>query len=188
MPPIDRMVRWLAVDGFGAEHLRVRGDREGLTAESIVVGELGNVPYGLSYRLRCDGGWRCREAVFALVGEARTLHLLADGEGSWRSGDGVPLEALRGCVDIDIAATPFTNTLPIRRLRLARGQSRELRVAYIPVPSLRPEAAGQRYSCLEPDRLYRYESLPSGFTAELTVDEDGLVIDYPEMFRRWQPG
>ena len=68
MPPIDRVVRWLAVDGFGAEHLRVRGDREGLTAESIVVGELGEVLYGLSYRLRCDSGWRFREAVFVLVG------------------------------------------------------------------------------------------------------------------------
>ena len=31
--------------------------------------------------------------------------------------------------------------------------------------------------------MYRYESLKSGFTAELKVDEDGLVIDYPDIFR-----
>jgi hypothetical protein len=40
----------------------------------------------------------------------------------------------------------------------------------------------QRYGCLEAQAdggLYRFEALPSGFTAELPVDADGLVIDYP---------
>ena len=34
------------------------------------------------------------------------------------------------------------------------------------------------------DRLYRYEAADRSFTADLTVDEDGLVIDYPGLFAR----
>jgi len=48
----------------------------------------------------------------------------------------------------------------------------------------------QRYTCLEPMRRYRYESLDSDFTREIEVDLDGLVVVYPGLFRRiaWTPG
>jgi hypothetical protein len=44
----------------------------------------------------------------------------------------------------------------------------------------------QRYTCLEP-QLYRYESVESGYTANLKVDTDGLVLEYPEAWRRVWP-
>jgi hypothetical protein len=99
---------------------------------------------------------------------------------------------LEGCVDVDISATPFTNTLPIRRLGLEPGESAELRVAYVDVPELAVGPARQRYEYLEERAgggLYRFEAppieaLPSGFTAQIPVDVDGLVIDYPGLFRR----
>lgn len=62
-------------------------------------------------------------------------------------------------------------------------------VAYITPPSLTVAPDGQRYTWLGPNR-WRFDSLGSGFTAELTVDEDGLVIDYATLFRRagsWEP-
>jgi hypothetical protein len=35
------------------------------------------------------------------------------------------------------------------------------------------------------DRLYLFEALDaSGFKAELAVDEEGIVLDYPQLFRR----
>ena len=94
---------------------------------------------------------------------------------------------LDGCIDVDISATPFTNTLPIRRLGLEPGESEELAVTYVRVPELLVGAERQRYSCLEAQangELYRFEALPSGFTAELPIDAEGLVIDYPGLFRR----
>ena len=44
----------------------------------------------------------------------------------------------------------------------------------------------QRYTSLETyadGALYRYESLESDFSAELPVYRDGLVIDYPGLFK-----
>jgi hypothetical protein len=35
--------------------------------------------------------------------------------------------------------------------------------------------------------MYKYEGLESGFTAELQTDRDGLVLDYPDLWRRVWP-
>jgi hypothetical protein len=91
---------------------------------------------------------------------------------------------------VDIAVTPFTNTLPIRRLGLAATESAELSVAYFKRTELQAWPDPQRYTCLEKSDeggLYRYLSLDGGFTADLPVDGDGLVVDYPGLFKRILP-
>jgi len=60
-------------------------------------------------------------------------------------------------------------------------------MAYVPVPSLEWRRDRQRYTFLRGDAeggRWRYEGLSTGFVAELTVDGDGLVIDYAGVFRR----
>jgi len=88
---------------------------------------------------------------------------------------------------IDLSTTPFSNTLPIRRLALPLDAASVIRVVYISIPELSVEAFDQEYTRLvpaAPPRRFRYRSLASGFTAELAVDADGLVIDYPGLWRR----
>ena len=152
-------------------------------ASGIVVGATDRGPFGLYYRLVIDPGWHLREATFATAAGTR-LSLLADGFGGWQDGDGRGLPELTGCIDIDIEATPFTNTLPIRRLGLGRGESATIRVAYVSLPGLELTCAAQRYTSLDGDRHYRFESLDSGFTADLRVDSHAIVLDYPGLFRR----
>jgi hypothetical protein len=88
-----------------------------------------------------------------------------------------------GCLDIDISATPFTNSLPIRRLHLQPGQAEEIRVLFIDVPTLEIEHADQRYTGLA-DGAVRFESLGTDFVRELAIDPDGLVVTYPGLFTR----
>jgi hypothetical protein len=90
---------------------------------------------------------------------------------------------LSGCLDVDISATPFTNTLPIRRLGERLQQRTGIAVVYIPVPSLELARADQAYTRLGRDR-YLYEGPVGRFQAELEVDPDGLVVHYPTLFRR----
>jgi len=90
-------------------------------------------------------------------------------------------------LDIDISHTPFTNTLPIHRLALTPGESADLLVAYITVPDLSVRPVQQRYTCLSHTTsggVYRYEGLESNFTADLLVDAQGLVVDYPGIWKR----
>ena len=105
----------------------------------------------------------------------------------FESRDGVPALVCEARTDIDIMTTPFTNTLPIRRLALPPDAATVLRVVYIRIPELSVEAFDQEYTRLDPampPRRFRYRSLASGFTAELAVDAGGLVIDYPGLWRR----
>lgn len=98
---------------------------------------------------------------------------------------GAEMPELSGCIDVDISATPFTNSLPIHRLGLAESESAEILVAHLAAPDFVPKPVRQRYTCLLQSRHYRFESLDgSGFTADLEVDDAGLVVDYPGLFRR----
>jgi hypothetical protein len=161
---------------------------DGAVANGLVIGLEAGRPFRIGYEVRCDGLWRVQEVRAAAPDLGRpVLDLLADGKGRWKRRGGEPVPELDGCIDVDISATPFTNTLPIRRLGLEPGESEELMVAYIRVPELLVGPERQRYGCLEARAdggLYRFEALPSGFTAALPVDADGLVIDYPGLFRR----
>jgi uncharacterized protein len=185
---VEREVMWVPWEGPGLEHLRLMTGNGGVLANGLVIGLEAGRPFRISYEVRCDERWRVREARAAAPDSERpVLELLADGEGHWKRGGGEPVPELDGCIDVDISATPFTNTLPIRRLGLSVGESEELAVTYVRVPELLVGPERQRYGCLEEladGGLYRFEALPSGFTAELPVDAEGLVIDYPGLFRR----
>ena len=87
-------------------------------------------------------------------------------------------------MDVDITATPFTNTLPIRRLGLGAGAAADITTVYITVPDLTITTDPQRYTCLEPNRSYIYESRDSDFRRQIETDERGLVLTYPGLFRR----
>lgn len=170
------------------EHLAlgpVSGGRgAAIRADSVVIGSRGGRPYGLRYRIDCDAGWRVLSFSIETV-DGRGLRLLSDGEGRWRDEDGRPLPRFDGCIDIDLAGTPFTNTLPIRRLGLApQSGTARLTMLYVPFDTFEPVTDGQRYTCLVEDRLYRYEAEDRSFAADLPVDEDGLVTDYPSLFER----
>ncbi len=181
---------WSAWEEPGLGHLRLAVHDDGIVADGVVIGATEGRPFRVFYEVRCDTDWRVRALRVGAPGEPPGVDLLADGEGNWRRPDGHAVLKLRGCIDADISVTPFTNTLPIRRLDLALEESAELCVAYVEGIELQSWSEPQRYTCLEKsDRggLYRFLSLDGGFTADLPVDADGLVLDYPGLFRRVLP-
>lgn len=177
----ERIARWTDWQGIGLEHLSVVGDDRGIVAESVVIGEQNAHRFGLGYRLGIDLQWRVRDISIRMAGGS-SLRVLADGVGCWRGADGAKIPHLAGCIDIDIAATPFTNTLPIRRLKLDIGASATIKVAYVSLPTLTIQPVEQRYTRLA-ESQYLYEGLSTSFSAELTVDAQGIVGDYPGVFR-----
>lgn len=175
------IVRWRQWAGTGIEHLVLRQDSGGISAESVAV-SADNAPFAVHYRIACGPDWRTKEVEVGLVGGARFL-LRTDGIGNW-SKDGVAIPELTGALDPDLTVSPFTNTLPIRRLRLRSGESVEIAAAFIEFPELTIVKSPQRYTCLDEGRRYLYESLRSGFRREIEVDGEGLVIVYPDFWQR----
>ena len=188
---MKRQVMWSPWSAPGLEHLQVFSQAEGIAADGLILGVKEQEPFRVRYEIHCDQLWKVRTVHISLLsGPRQSLTLLTDGEGSWATESGQAVSSLKGCFDVDISATPFTNTLPIRRLALQSGSSATLSMVYITVPQLQIQVTEQRYTCLETTSSgsrYLFESLENGvttFTAELPVDQDGLVWNYPELFRR----
>ena len=156
---VDRRVAWLGEEWPGSEQLvdpdlqrvdRRRRHRPRPRPGSVAASDVLDP-------VRSE--WRVRSVDVEIHDHGR-VHLVTDGEGRWRTTSGDPVDSLSGCIDVDIRATPFTNTLPIRRLGLMPGESRDVSMAFIDVPALDVRAVDQRYTCLQTSAhgaVYRFE-------------------------------
>lgn len=182
-PLLDTLGGAAVVNGAGpaTDSIRLRVDLPTDAALSGFVGTRGVVdtPDGrLAYRVETDADGVFRLADLAIGG--RTL-ALSFSDGRWLV-NGEHRGDLDGATEIDIQATPLTNTLPIRRLDLAVGESADIDTAWIAVPALTVVRDPQRYTRVG-ERQWLYESRDSDFRAVLTVDDEGVVLDYPGLFR-----
>ena len=88
------------------------------------------------------------------------------------------------------ALSPFMNSLTLRRLQLAPGQSAERRVVWFDAERFAPRLVTQRYTRLDDAEItlggttlvaqrvhFRHDD--SGFETTLLVRDDGLVLSYP---------
>jgi uncharacterized protein len=152
----------------------------GLRLSGVVLTAAHGTPLDVRYLVEAGPDGLTRRVELDLDGGAVRRVLLADGAGRWRWEDGPELAEVAGALDVDLAVTPATNTLPIRRLGLEVGQAAELRMAWVQFPGLKVLDSAQRYERLAADR-WRFSA--GDFTAELQVDPDGLVLDYGGLFR-----
>lgn len=169
------MVVWRRLDIPGHDACRIVGQ----TLEGSAV--LAEPPAALWYRVVCDAAWRTRSArVTGWIGARDVDVTIEVREGRWFLGD-VPQPQADGCIDVDLNFSPSTNTLPIRRLRLAIDESAEVRAAWLRFPELTLERLDQTY-IRTGGRTWQYTS--GDFTADLEVDGEGLVLEYAGLWIR----
>jgi hypothetical protein len=180
---MKRQIAWEWLESTGLEYCTVEETADGICVRGLVVADFSGAMLRLRYEIQCETGWRFRNAVIeSRHGEnLKTLSLSADSRRDW-SADGAPRPDLTDCTAIDIEGTPFTNTLPVRGFTFRPGESRTFDMAYIRIPDLAVARAGQEYTRLDATH-FRYLSLSSGFTADLDFDADGLVKNYPAIWR-----
>src|SRR5260370_38764824 len=107
-------------------------------------------PFRRRYYIHLAQQWRSLAPRLRVPGgSSQSLRLFTDGEGAWTTESAETIPSLKGCLDVDISATPFTNTLPIRRLALQPGSSATLNMVYIAIPQMQIKVVEQRYTCLE---------------------------------------
>ena len=183
---ISRTVAWRRVgpadEGHSIARLEQRPDGWWTAGEEVLFAPEGAI--GCRFEVELGMDWiptliTC--VALGAHGMAR-LELRRDSLGRWSTPAG-EISELAGCVDVDIAATPLTNTYPIRRYAdLALGEARTAPVAWVEVPSLRVERVEQTYTRVGPTQ-WRYGD-PKHGSFEITVDDDGLVIDYEGFAQR----
>lgn len=181
---MDKRIYWTSLNGEGKEELTAQFTANAFIFTSTVTGgdsDLGT-KWDASYTITCDTSWRTREVEITEHLSGKKLSLQSDREGNWLK-DGQPVAFLQGCIDVDFRATPFSNTLPIRRLQLEVGESAHIEVVYINAPDLALSREKQVYTKLT-EHIWRFEQPSADFTAEVTVDDEGFVLEYPGLFHR----
>lgn len=178
---MQQIYRWKPLGGDGLEHLQLRVDH-GVTAKGMIVGDRFGLPYALRYDISCDEQWRVRELRIEDI-NGKGLVLKGNGEGHWVDHEGRHLRELDGAIDVDLAASAFTNTLPLRRLGAGLVERTVIQVAYVAVPDLSCTLARQAYTRLSKDQV-SYEGPDRDFQAKLEVDQDDVVVLYPGLFVR----
>jgi uncharacterized protein len=181
---LKRVVAWKNHLINGTDYCALCHTSEGWLLKGTVVGVLDSRrPMLANYAVHCDDNWLTRrvEVECTIGNNTKTLSLRVDSHGLWRRS-GQELSEARGCLDVDLAVTPATNTLPIRRSDLEVGKSESVTAAWVKFPDLEIQLLSQRYTRLAKN-MYRYES-DTGFSAELVVDNLGLVTLYPGGWER----
>lgn len=179
---------WRRIGLQGLEHLTLQEVEGGYIADSVlsVEVELGGIT--CEYHFDLDEHWRTKSFTLTQnqAGEDRKVRIDRAGERDWQV-DGVTRADLRDCLDLDLAVSPFTNTLAIRQLKLAPNEAKEMTAVYVKIPQMEVTPARQRYQRLdptEPPRRFLYSGLDTGFIEEITVDEHALVESYPRFAER----
>lgn len=165
--------------------------------------ESANWSRSLTLRREDDGRW-------ISDGRATGVPLRSDGQpltidgSDWNATDGTPpgivdAAGLTTALDCDLGLCPVTNTMPMLRSVLPAsgsasasaplsGPEIEFVMAWVEVPSLRVIRSQQVYQLrrLQPDggALVRYVGLHRSFVGDLSVDADGIVIDYQDLAHR----
>jgi hypothetical protein len=195
-----RRVAWTKDSVVGAEHAEVTLETDRLTASSVAIAD-DPLPCRVDYELETGPGFVTLRLRLRARGDGweRTLDLGRDDDGRWSAdtnGDGSPdlpapggdVTLLQGALDCDVAHSPVTNTMPVLRHHMLRQPgAHDFLMAWVSLPDLSFRPSRQRYVSLPDVRdtgVVRYESLDGTFTADLTFDADGLVIDYPQLGRR----
>lgn len=185
---LDHQVLWRRWQDPGIEHLHIREQADRVVADGYIVGDIDGVLLRAHYLVRSDTAYQFQSLQLDMTYPSeQVLNLSRTLDGKWKSAAEADIPLLSSCTEIDISVSPFTNTLPIRRLQLEEGQSAEITVAYIEFPELSVRPERQRYTLLQRDHgqsIYYFEHLAVGYSVEITVDQNGLVLDYPELFRR----
>jgi len=195
-----RAVAWAKDDPFGVEFAEVTLMPSYLRAVGVAIGARP-IPYRLDYTLETTSGFVTSRLQVSSRGEGwrRTLDLRRDAVGVWSVAAGGEGEVdlapaggdprnIAGAFDCDLGLSPVTNLMPILRHDLLSGGGPvELTTAWVSVPDLSVQPDGQRYTFLRAEadhHVIRYEATDGVFAADITLDPEGIVIDYPGIARR----
>ncbi|MDR6972016.1 putative glycolipid-binding domain-containing protein [Leifsonia shinshuensis] len=189
-PEPPRRYCWIGLDDASRFDIAdLRFGESSLTAQGTSL----TSAYAAAWTLDVGPGWITRRITVTVAADTwrRSLELTMDARGAWaahpeRSTGGpaeppglTPGASLADAVDCDLGLCPVTNTMPIRRLGLLRGDVAPTRIAtaWVEVPSLRVVRSEQVYASQGGVITFRTGS--GDFTADLVTDELGVVTHYP---------
>ncbi len=157
---------------------------DGIHGHGLAVGKTdSDIPFAMEYDVVLTADWDIKEVSIESLLDERSIRLAHKGN-QWYDGSDQHLVEFDGVELVDISISPFTNTLPIKRLQFEGERPQKVDIIYFDENKFSLRRLQQIYSQTD-ERTYRYQDIELPyFASDIVVDDDGLVIDFPEMFRR----
>ncbi|GEE00303.1 hypothetical protein nbrc107696_07490 [Gordonia spumicola] len=176
------MFTWRSPDGGRLEQVRLKTSGGRLRANGrIIAAATDDVEaYSVSYELVTnDIGVTRRFSVRVRRGDGDgQLEVSRDLDGKWmvQTPDTIVHSEFGGAETLDVLDSPFFTTLAVNRFKLlGGGTAADVPVVRLTFPTSTIEPVTADYT-VDGDRL---TVVTGGVTHELTLDDDGLVVEYP---------
>ncbi|MDR2221360.1 MAG: putative glycolipid-binding domain-containing protein [Flavobacteriaceae bacterium] len=180
---MEKQIIWTGIDCLSIEKCSISKKEDSFHIKGELVGNRNNQVFGVEYQIVVDLQWQTR--FFSINSSVANRYNSISGHKLnhlWII-DEVEYPEFSSCLDIDISVTPFTNTLPINRLKLDIGESAEIDVLYLNPVEDKRVMVKQQYTKLG-EHSYHYKNLWSDFEATIEVDAEGIITSYPKLFAR----
>lgn len=185
------MLGWVAVGCLRLEAARVVLGGNGLRATGSLVScqQDGVEAYSASYSLATDETGVVQRLTVRTTRAKGEQHvtLTRSEEGIWLvdHGQGAARTNFGGALDVDLEFSPLFNALPVRRLGLHQAAAKhDLAMVFVSLPSLEVSRVPQTYRTVSLGEPAVVGLSSDSYEVELSVDADGLVLDYPGLARR----
>lgn len=175
---------WQAQTWPATECFVLKPSLEGMLAESFITGmDDARNPFAIAYKIELTHEWRVKHVgIYSLLDVHKKLRLVSDFAGHWFDADRQQQFALDGCEFIDINLTPFTNTLPVKRLNLTE-TPQPVDTVFIDLPSFQVRRVQHFYSKTG-ETSYVFQDVTSQVKANIQVGSSGLVNQYEGYFTK----
>lgn len=188
-PDWPAVLTWRAHDVPRLESVRVQLSGKRIKAYGrIVAAATDQHPaFSASYDLVTDetGATKRLSLTVTLARHERQLSIARDEENMWLIQDHqgqTTRSSFDGALDVDVQYSPFFNALPIRRTDLhTTKEAVELPVVYVKLPELSVNPAVISYDSTDGGGIKLHSPVAE---TTITVDDDGFILDYPQLAER----
>ena len=179
MPP----VHWRRLDLPGQDRAELISTEIGHRILGAAHFQAPNELVAITYLVTLKPDWTTESAALRIMtnGGRRRVRIVRNDRQEWMV-QGQPMPAVSGCVDFDLAFTPATNLISIRRLALEVGQSADVTAAWFDFRTNALTPLRQIYRRIATSQ-YAYTCPDLDFESILEVDMEGFVRDYPPLWK-----
>lgn len=174
-------ITWKGLLYHSVENCILTETEQGNEIVSSIIGWQNNQPFKLDYHICTNQNWETQFVQIRSQLRDRVEWTTLERKNDQCLLNGAPYAAFGKLVHVDISLTPFTNTLPVKELLLDKDESAVIEVIYFNILEKEISSMKQVYTRLSTDQ-YVYENYDKSFRANLTIDEQGLVVHYPTLF------
>ena len=175
-------VHWRRLDLPGRDHADLTSTTGGHQLAGAAHFQDADEFVAITYIVTLTPDWRTQAAALRVMTRTgrRRLRVTSTGSSEW-TVQGRSMPEVSGCIDLDLAFTPATNLIAIRRLALAIGASADVTAAWLDFRANTLTPLRQTYHRVSASE-YAYSCPHLGFSAMLLVDGDGFVQRYPPLW------